>query len=168
MWLTKIADAINRILVPSSKVLVFIGGLLLSVMMFLTIVDVIMRYFFDLPIKGAFDLTEYMMVIVFSFGLPYCTINKSHISVDLIFGRFSPNAQTIISICTIPIGLGIFSLIAWQYVELTQIQIGSNLVSSVLKIPRYPFVAVMFAGYALFVIALFSEALTLIAKVVNK
>jgi TRAP-type C4-dicarboxylate transport system permease small subunit len=168
MWLTKVADAINKIIVPFSKGLVFIGGLFLAAMMFLTIVDVVMRYFLDMPVKGAFDLTEYFMVIVFSFGLPYCTINKDHIKVDILMERLPESAQTIITILAIPISLGIFSLIAWQYILYTQIQFDSHLVSSVLEIPRYPFIALMFLGYAIFVIAVLADALNLIAKAVKR
>ena len=168
MWLTKVADAINKIIGPISKVLVLVGGAILATMMFLTIVDVVMRYFFDMPIKGAFDLTEYFMVIVFSCGLPYCTINKDHIKVDILMERLPKNAQTIISILTTPIVLGIFSLIAWQYIVYTQIQIDSHLVSSVLEIPRYPFIILMFFGYALLVIAVLADTLNLIAKAVKR
>ena len=168
MILSRTADAIYKVMTPLSKVLVFVGGTFLAIMMFLTASDVTMRYFFDMPISGAFDLTEYMMAIVFAFGLPYCTIEKGHIQVDILMERLSARAQTNITTITTLFGLGLFALVAWQSFKYILIQNESNIVSSVLLIPRYPFVAVLFVGYACFAVILVADLLKLISQVMNK
>ena len=168
MVFNKTADAIYKVMTPISRVLVFTGGAFLAVMMFLTTSDVAMRYFFDMPISGAFDLTEYMMAIVFAFGLPYCAVERGHIRVDILMERLSEKAQTIVTAVTTPIGLGLFALVAWQTFRYILIQQESNIVSSVLLIPRYPFVAVLFVGYACFAIVLVADVLKLIGQVIKK
>lgn len=168
MWLKKSADAIYKMAEPLSKALVFVGAMCLAAMMFLMVSDVVMRYFFDKPIRGAFDLTEYMMAVVFSFGLPYCIINKNHIKVDILMERFSEKAQTVINMLLTPVSLVIFSLIAWQSILSTKIQFDSHIVSSVLEIPRYPFLALVFLGYTCFAVVLLADVLNLIAKVVRR
>ncbi|MFH1647795.1 MAG: TRAP transporter small permease [Chloroflexota bacterium] len=168
MWLDKIADAIYKIAVPFSKVLLVLGGFCLAVMMFLTTSDVTLRYFFNRPISGAFDITEYMMAVVFAFGLPYCIINKGHVRVDMLTRRFSEKAQAVINTLTTPLGLGLFTLIAWQSIEFMKIQFDSHIVSSVLKIPQYPFVGLLFIGYAGFAVVLLADLLRLISAVTRK
>ena len=168
MVLGKIADVIYKVMTPLSKVLVFVGGAFLAIMMFLTAADVAMRYFFDMPISGAFDLTEYMMAIIFAFGLPFCAVWKGHIRVDILMERLSEKAQTIITAITMPVSLGLFALIAWQSYRYILIQGESGIVSSVLLIPRYPFVAVLFVGYSCFVIILLADVLKLLAGMIKQ
>jgi TRAP-type C4-dicarboxylate transport system permease small subunit len=168
MCLEKAADAIYKVMAPLSKALVFIGGACLAAMMCLTASDVALRYFFNKPISGAFDLTEYMMVIVFAFGLPYCTLRASHIKVDILMERLPVKAQAIITSIITPLGLCLFSLIAWQSIKYLQIQHNTHIVSSVLLIPRYPFIGLLFLGYACFAVVLLANTLKYIAKVIRK
>ena len=56
-------------------------GLLLMVV--LTFFDVIGRRFFSMPIYGAHDLTEHLLMIVVLSGLPLLTARHGHLSVDL-------------------------------------------------------------------------------------
>ena len=168
MWLGKAADAIYRVISPVSKVLVGVGATVLAAMMFLTAADVTLRYVFNKPITGAFDLTVYMMVLLFAFALPYCAAKRSHIRVDLLLGRLPEKAQTIINSITAPLGLGFFVMIAWQSIVYMLIQRETNIASSVLLIPRYPFVGLFFIGIACLSIVLLADFLKLLSEVTRK
>jgi len=168
VWLGKVADTIYRILSPLSKAVLVIGSASLTVIMLLTAADVCMRYFFDRPINGAFDLTEYLMVIVFSFALPYCTLKKEHIKVDILMSHLSEKTQAMITVVTAPLSLGLFSLVVWQSIVALQIQYDPKIVSSVLLIPRYPFLGLLFLGYVCFVIVLLADYCKLLSEVAKK
>ena len=168
MWPAKISDAMYGLLTPFSKILIFLGGICLAAMMFLTACDVAMRYFFGSPIDGAFDITEYLMVIVFAFALPYCTINKDHVKVDILTGRFPPRVGRIIDCVTTLISVILFSIITWQTLLASKIQFDSKIVSSVLLIPRYPFFGLLFFGYLCFAVILLADFFALIAEVEGK
>jgi TRAP-type C4-dicarboxylate transport system permease small subunit len=168
MWLGKAADTIYRFISPVSKVLVGIGSAALAAMMFLTAADVTLRYVFNKPIMGAFDLTVYMMVILFAFALPYCAVKKGHISVDLLIGRLPQKVQTIINTITAPLGLGLFVLIAWQAIVYMLIQKETNIASTVLNIPRYPFVGLLFIGVACLSVVLLADFLKTLSEVSKK
>ena len=168
MWLGKAADAIYRVISPVSKVLVGVGATVLAAMMFLTASDVTLRYVFNHPIIGAFDLTVYMMVILFAFALPYCAVKKGHVRVDLLLGRLPQKVQTIINSVTTPLGLGLFALITWQTIVYMKIQHDTNIISSVLLIPRYPFVGLLFLGIACLSIILLADFLKLLSEVTKK
>jgi TRAP-type C4-dicarboxylate transport system permease small subunit len=66
-----------------------IGAVVLFGMMALTFVDVILRYGFNASLRGAFEITELMMVVLIYAGLPVVSRNDLHVTTDLI-DRFLP------------------------------------------------------------------------------
>ena len=168
MWLSKAADALNKVIRPVSKWFHSIGVGILAVMMFLTAADVALRYVLNKPLLGAFDLTEYMMAIIVSCGLAYCAIKKGHVKVDLVVSRFPQRVQAIIDTITGLLGLILFSLISWQCFVYMKLQLASGVTSSVLLIPVFPFVGVVGLGSALLTIVLLSDFLNYLSRAVSR
>ena len=54
-----------------------IGMVSLAAMMFLIAADVVLRYFFNKPITGDYELVQFMLVIMISLGLAYCGLRKA-------------------------------------------------------------------------------------------
>ena len=135
-------------------------------MMFLTASDVILRYVFNRPLVGAFDLTEYMMAIVVAFGLAYCAMMKGHVRVDLIVERFPQRAQAVIDSVTGLLSLGLFSLITWQCFVNIKLQFDSGVTSTVLLIPVFPFVGMVGIGSALLSLILLIDFLESLSRAV--
>jgi len=52
-------------------------------LMMLTTVDVVGRYFFGTPLRGAFELTELLLPAMIFGALPLVTLEQRHIVVDL-------------------------------------------------------------------------------------
>ncbi len=67
------------------------AGILLLLVMVITFIDVIGRYVFSAPIKGAVELTEFIQTIFIVAGIWIVTIANRHITVDL-FDRFLPKS----------------------------------------------------------------------------
>ena len=61
-----------------------IAAIILFGMMALTFVDVFMRYIVGDSIRGSFEITELMMVILIFAGLPLVSRKDEHVTVDLI------------------------------------------------------------------------------------
>jgi TRAP-type C4-dicarboxylate transport system permease small subunit len=61
-----------------------IGAVVLFGMMTLTFVDVILRYGFNASLRGAFEITELLMVILIYAGLPVVSRNDLHVTTDLV------------------------------------------------------------------------------------
>ena len=53
-------------------------------MMTLTFVDVVLRYLFNRPLRGGFELTELMLLVLIFAGLPLVTHAGEHVTMDLI------------------------------------------------------------------------------------
>ena len=78
---------------PVSKIFNSIAAGVLTAMMILTGFDVTLRYIFNRPIPGSYEITQYMMPIVVVFGLAYCALEEGHVRVELLTSRFPVRAQ---------------------------------------------------------------------------
>ena len=137
-------------------------------MMFLTAMDVMLRYIFNRPISGALELTEFMMLIVVAFGLAYCAILKGHVKVELVLSRFSPRTQAVINSITYFISLGLFSLITWQCIKYVKLMLDAEMTSAVLLISVFPFVAILALGSVIFSLVLLVDFLDFLSQAVKK
>ena len=70
---------------------------ILFCMMTLTFVDVVLRYVFNRPLRGGFEVTELMLLALIFAGLPLVTHAGEHVTMDLIdrwLGARARNALT--------------------------------------------------------------------------
>ena len=66
------------------------ASVILLAMMALTVVDVVARYLFSRPVRGAFEVTELMLLVLIFAGLPLVSFSDEHAVMDFIdrlFGR---------------------------------------------------------------------------------
>ena len=68
------------------------AGLLLA-MMLLSGVAVIARYVFSRPVRGAFEVTELMLVVLIFAGLPLVSFTDEHAVMDFIDRLLGPRGQ---------------------------------------------------------------------------
>lgn len=66
-----------------------IAGVLLFCMMTLTFVDVLLRYIFNAPLRGSFEITELMLVVLIFAALPLVSRREEHVVMDFL-DRFLP------------------------------------------------------------------------------
>jgi TRAP-type C4-dicarboxylate transport system permease small subunit len=148
-----------------TQVLIAVGAAMLALMMFLTAVDVGLRYAFNRPLAGAFELVGYMMAIFVPFSVAYCAQRKGHVSVDLIMGQFPPKVRLFSEIFTTFITLIFVSAVSWQNVLYFFEVKASGLTSAVLLIPEYPFVAPTAIAFGAFALILLVHLLELFSEV---
>lgn len=144
----KLLNGILKILQNLSAYLAYIGAFSLFAMMCLTITDVAGRYIFKKPVLGAFEITEFMvLVLIFSF-LGYAQANKSHVSVDLFMMLFPKKLKIYIEIFNHLACLAIMILICRMGFEkaLEMMETGES--SPNLALPSYPFVFFLVLGCA--------------------
>jgi TRAP-type C4-dicarboxylate transport system permease small subunit len=168
MWLNQIADSLNKVVHPLSKVINGVAAAALAILMFMTALDVSLRYFLDMPITGSYDLAEYLMVIIISFGLAYCAVEKEHVKVELIISLFGQRTQNLINAITSLLSLILFSVLAVQSVNYIVIMHESKAVYSVLLIPIYPSVAIVACGFFVLCLVLLADFLESLAKVIGR
>lgn len=140
------SPAVSKKIKKLSTLLGYMGAISLFIMMALTTADVVGRYLFNSPITGAFELTEFLvLILIFSF-LCNAQAHKDHVSVDLLFQRFPKKIRQIADIFNHIACLGLTIMIVWmsflKALELKEFgEASPNLV-----IPTYPFVFFLVVG----------------------
>ena len=95
-WLNNAARTLDKVGIFSSWCNTA-GVTALFLMICITFIDVFLRYVFDKPIKGAYDLTAVMLVLVVFLGVAHTYNEKGHVSVDVISGRLSPKPKLVMA-----------------------------------------------------------------------
>ena len=115
--MTKSTDTLARITRGQNAVerwLGIVSAAIIMLMMFLTSTDVLMRYVFNSPLVGGFELQEFLLVGVVFLSLAYVQSLRAHFNVDLITSRLSPRAQAVLLIVGHIICIFVFAIITWQ------------------------------------------------------
>jgi TRAP-type C4-dicarboxylate transport system permease small subunit len=60
------------------------ASIILLAMMVLTTVDVVARYVFNRPLRGAFEITELLLLVLIFAGLPLVSFTNEHAVMDFI------------------------------------------------------------------------------------
>ncbi len=137
----------------------------LAAMMFLTFIDVLLRYFFNSPIQGAGEIIEFLMAIVIPFSIVYCAQQKSHIAVDFIIESFPGPVQKVLGTFSNLLMLVLFVPIAWQSFIYVVDEFESNLTSPVLYIPVYPFVGMVAFAFLILTLILVEQFISSLLEV---
>jgi TRAP-type C4-dicarboxylate transport system permease small subunit len=124
----------------------------LVVMMLLTSVDVFMRYLFNHPIIGTYDLVGLLGAVMASFAMPYTMLKKGHVAVEIVVQSLSKAKQLFIETLTHLVGISLFLVLVWQAILLSKDMKAAGEVTPTLLLPFYPLVycmAVCFFGLCL-------------------
>lgn len=85
------------------RALEMLAAALLFSMMVLTFVDVVLRYVFNAPIRGSFEVSETMMAVLIFAGLPMVSRKGEHIAIDTVV-RLAPPLLRRVSALAVQMG----------------------------------------------------------------
>lgn len=108
----------SKVWLVAHRVLTVISIALLFSMMLLTCVDVVARYAFNSPVKGAFELTEILLASLIFAALPLTTKAGEHIKVEFLENIKNSTMNTLLDrfsafvMCAI---FCIFSIELWKH-----------------------------------------------------
>ena len=115
----------------------------LMAMILLTCFDVSMRYFFNRPIGGTYDLVSLLGAVVAAFAMPYTMLMKGHVAVDLFVRTLSDKMKLVIETITHIVGILLFLTVSWQCLALALDMKAAGEVTPTLLLPFYPIVTCM-------------------------
>jgi len=117
-------------------------------MLFIT-VDVCLRYFFNRPLTGTYEIIEFLMAIAVFSAMAYTAVKKGHIAVDLVTSRFTLRAQAAIESIVSLIAVVLCSLMSWQTAVWGETQRRVGTATMMTDVPFYPFIWVAAFGIGL-------------------
>ena len=142
-----------------------VGMFLAIPLMLITTSDVISRGFFNKPIPGTLELSEYMLSIIILLGAAYTQQVKGHVGVDFLTKRFSKRTQSNLEVFTTLASMLIIAIMIWQgYVE----GIHEKTVSDMLRVPQWPFRLLVAVGGFMLLLELSIDLFSAVARVRRK
>ncbi len=126
-----------------------VGALILVGMMLLVTSDVVLRFLFNKPVPGTFELVEVMMGAVVSLSIAYCGLRRGHVSVELLTDHLSRRIQKIASVLHHILCVVFFAAISFKGIQQVGVIKESETVTALLGIPIYPFILILAFGAAL-------------------
>ena len=118
---------------------------ILFCMMMLTFVDVIARYVINRPVRGAFEITEMMLLVLIFAGLPLVTHAGEHVTMDLIDRLLGPRLRSLLTRLTELACAGLMFFLTWQMLLKAGKIAGYGDTTDILRITVGPFVYFMAA-----------------------
>jgi len=141
----------------ASKVNAVAAGAVVFIMLLVT-ADVILRLF-RRPIPGVYDIVGLVGSAVIAFALPYTTLKKGHIAVDIVVRKLPRTARVVINVANTLASLALFGLLSWQSATHAATLRTSGEVSPTIRLHTYPFVYGVSAACVLLCVVLCVELL---------
>lgn len=113
-----------------------IAALFLAAMMLLTVADVLLRSFFNYPIRGMLELIELGLACTIFVALPAVFLRDEHLVVDVIDKMVKPSTVRLLDLAGALLSLAVLSVMAWQMVPLARSMQEFGDVTSDLSIPK--------------------------------
>ncbi len=120
-----------------SRLLNIIAGIAVTVMMLLTVTDVLLRAGGH-PIIGTYEIVSLLLALVIGFGIPQVSLDRGHVYMDFLLEKLSKRGRKVMNTITrlfciiffLPLGYNLFNVGARFH--------ASGEVSATVKIPFYP------------------------------
>ena len=168
MWSNNTAAFIRRFAYPISKILNSIGAWALMGITFLTSIDVFLRYLFARPIRGTYEVTEFILCVLVFFGLAYTAARKGNVSVLLILSLLPQRARAVVDSINYFLSMGLICVMAWRGFVQAKIYWHQNLTSAILHVPIFPLLFVVALGSGVLFLILLADFLESLSKLVGK
>ncbi|MCX5810258.1 MAG: TRAP transporter small permease [Proteobacteria bacterium] len=119
------------------KVLSIIGGTALSLMMFLTVADIIMRAA-GRPILGTYEMVALLLAVVIGFTIPTVSLDRGNVYMEIVLERLSKRGKALMNTLTRILCIVLFIVIGYNLMMVGNELHASGEVSSTLKLPFFP------------------------------
>jgi TRAP-type C4-dicarboxylate transport system permease small subunit len=167
-WLSRVGHILEKAIYPISRFLHRFAQVVIVLMVMLTVIDVCLRYVFNSPIVGGYELTEFMMAVLVFASVGFTQSVKDHVSVDLVVNILSDRVRALLEAITCLLAFGLFGLAGWRNVLHAGTTWERHDVSAELFVPVSPFVLFVALGLAVLSLVLLVQFFQSLARVLRK
>jgi TRAP-type mannitol/chloroaromatic compound transport system permease small subunit len=133
--------------------------LILLIMAFVTY-EVISRYAFNAPTSWAWLINKQLFGVFVLIAGGYALVNNSHIRIEILYDRFSPNLKAAIKWITLFAATCFLGSLLWKSIAMAQEAWETKEVAmGVFKLPLYPLKIFMPVGALLFLLGCIAKTL---------
>ena len=136
-----------------------------AIVMVLTSADVMVRRFLDTTIKGCFEITTSLLIVIIFCAVAYVMTVHGHVIVDVFTNKYPRSFQRPLSVIALLLSMIAVALICWGSIKLGLEQHRVGEASVLLSIPVAPFVFVIAFGSALLFLVIIIQFIRIFARV---
>jgi TRAP-type C4-dicarboxylate transport system permease small subunit len=144
------------------RIMALAGGWVIVALMAYTVLDVLLRYVFNHPFSGSYEITEFAMAAIVFLGIAYCGLLGGHVAVDILERPLENPKLRFIPVILTLVSAALFAAIAWLTVE--EALATSTRISNMMRWPHWPFQFIVAFGSAMYAIVLLIESIKLARK----
>jgi TRAP-type C4-dicarboxylate transport system permease small subunit len=120
-----------------SKFLNIIAGIAVTLMMLLTVADVLLRAG-DHPIIGTYEIVALLLAVVIGFGIPQVSLDRGHVYMEFLLEKLPRRSRDVMNTAT-----RVLCLILFAFMGLNLFTVGAGFrasgeVSPTTQLPFYP------------------------------
>ena len=97
-----------------ARILGYVGVACLLVLVGLSTIDVVLRYFFNSPIQGTIEIIELTMVVLVFLSVAYTQATKSHVTVEILSGLLKPRGKLVLDSIACFNSIVVLLLVIWR------------------------------------------------------
>jgi TRAP-type C4-dicarboxylate transport system permease small subunit len=144
--------------------LLWAAGIAMVAMVAIIAISGVMRYVLGNPLLGSNELIQLSSVILVMAALPYCTGSEGHIRVDILDRPLGRWGRLVGDLVYRVFSGFVLSLLAWRAALKALDALKWGDVTNMLKLPTWPFYAVLALGAALCVLVFATQIVTILTK----
>jgi len=149
---TRVAKYMNKAISYPSSIMFGAGMVAMVFVMLAVSADVFMRYVFDSPILGIWDLSTMAFAVIIWAPMTHAAIKGSHIALTFLLDRFPRLPRLVLQVIISLVTSGMLALVSWQLLQHAIHLDVTKFVSPTLRIPHAPIA--YFAAFACIIMAL--------------
>ncbi len=120
-----------------SKLLNVIAGIAVTLMMLMTVADVLLRAGGH-PIIGTYEIVALLLALVIGFGIPQVSLDRGHVYMEFLLDKFSKRGRNVMNTFTRVLCLILFAFIGTNLFNVAAKFHASGEVSPTIQLPFYP------------------------------
>lgn len=115
------------------------GVMVMIALTFMTVIDIVMRRFFSMPLTFSYEVTQLLVVVIVFCSIPYSTNKLRHVSIEVLVDRFPEKYRYIVSMLGDFFCAFVLAMICWQAYTKGLYDKDLGTMTGELEIPLYPF-----------------------------
>jgi TRAP-type C4-dicarboxylate transport system permease small subunit len=151
------AKKADNLLKLAERAAAALSVLSIFIMVGLTTVDVILRYVFNSPIIGAYEIMEFLLIGVAFLSFAYVQRIGGHVGLEFIVPKLPRKVALVIELIGCMLALGCLWTATWQSgSEAWTAILTGDYIGEIVKLPYWPPKSVVALGFGLFCLTLIS------------
>ncbi len=139
------------------RVALVVGGIALVALMGLTVADVVLRNLFSIVVPGGLELSGLLTILVVLSTVGIVEVERSHVRVDLFLNMMPDYARSPTVAGGLVLAFAVMLVTAFRIYEQAAYLHVNGIVTGVLGLPEWPFVAAATVFILLFALALLAN-----------